>query len=308
MARPSLKDARARFAAHLEGERRLSAHTLSAYTRDLDRFEEFLISHLGGPPSLSDLDGLSAADFRAFLAQRRADGLQSRSIARCLSSLRTFFAYLEETGLGRNAHLVAVTGPKLPHGVPKPLTPGGAQDAVHEAGMIDDRPWVQARDVALITLLYGCGLRLSEALSLTPGQVPLGDAVTLVGKGGKARRVPVLPVVNDAIEAYLTLCPHALPAQGPLFVGVRGGALNPRQVQGLMQTIRARLGLPETATPHALRHSFATHLLGAGGDLRTIQELLGHAALSTTQRYTDVDAQALMKTYRAAHPRARKKS
>ena len=307
MARPSLSEARARFDAHLKAERRLSPHTLSAYTRDLDRFDEFLISHLGGPPTLADIETLSTADFRAFLARRRADGLKSRSIARTLSSLRTFFAYLEQTGLARNTSLVAVQGPKLPHGVPKPLSPDAAQDTVSEAGVIDDRPWVQARDVALVTLLYGCGLRLSEALSIKPGALPLGDAVTLVGKGGKARRVPVLTVVNDALDRYVTLCPHALKADGPLFVGIRGGALNPRQVQGLMQVIRARLGLPQSATPHALRHSFATHLLGAGGDLRTIQELLGHSALSTTQRYTEVNAEALIKTYRSAHPRAQKK-
>lgn len=305
MARPSLTDARTRFEAHLAAERRLSPHTLSAYRRDLDRFEDFLIDHLGGPPSVSDLEGLTAADFRAFLARRRAEGLKSRSLARALSALRTFFDYLEQAGLARNTNLVAVNGPKLPHGVPKPLSPAAAQDSVAEAGQVDKRAWVQARDVALITLLYGCGLRLSEALGLTQGDLPLGNAVTLTGKGGKARRVPVLPIVNDAIAHYVELCPHVLTADGPLFVGIRGGALHPRQVQELMATIRVRLGLPDSATPHALRHSFATHLLGAGGDLRTIQELLGHSALSTTQRYTEVDADALIRQYKTAHPRAK---
>jgi integrase/recombinase XerC len=294
----------------LSHERRSSPHTVAAYRRDLRSFLEFLRDHQGKPASLADLSKLTRADFRGWLARRAAAGLQGASTARGLSVIRTFFHFLARQGLAGNAALVTVRTPKRPRGVPKALTVAEATEAVEAIEGLNAVNWIGKRDVAILALLYGCGLRISEALSLTRGDAPSADgagtaSLTITGKGRKQRVVPVLPAVAEAIAVYIAVCPFGAAADEPLFVGARGGPLKPRQVQLQMQRLRPRLGLPETATPHALRHSFATHLLAGGGDLRTIQELLGHASLSTTQRYTDVDAAALLAVYGKSHPRAR---
>ena len=289
----------------LAEEKRASAHTLDGYGRDLAAFLGFLQHHRGGEPRLEDLADLTPADFRAFLAQRNGDGLARSSMARAMSSLRGFFRFLDQTDRLRNPAIQAVRSPRPPRSLPKPLAAQEAMETLASAPSLQDQPWLAARDLALFTLLYGCGLRLGEALGLTVAEAPLGDVVRITGKGQKQRMVPVLPVVRQAIADYLRLRPPATESRAPLFIGARGQSLNPGVVQRQMRRLRALLGLADTATPHALRHSFATHLLSAGGDLRTIQELLGHASLSTTQRYTDVDAGRLAATYRAAHPRAK---
>ena len=283
--------------AHLMGERRVSTATLINYHRDLTRFFEFLVGHLGAPADLKALAGLELRDFRAFVSHRRADGLTSRSVARMLSSLRSFFGFLDRTGIVANATLKALRSPKLPHGIPKPLTVTGTATLLDGARAAEIAPWKAARDVAVLTLLYGCGLRISEALGLARKDAPLKEVLRITGKGGKERLVPVLPAARQAVETYLALCPHALAPEDPLFVGTRGGRLDQRQVRQTMIDLRRGLGLPETASPHALRHSFATHLLAGGGDLRAIQELLGHASLSTTQVYTEVDPARLLEIY-----------
>lgn len=293
------------WAAWLTGERRASAHTVAAYGRDLAFFLDFLTEHLGELPSLSGISALRPADFRAYLAHRAQDEIDRSSLARALSVLRGFVRFLQRRGLTSTPALAALRSPKLPHSVPKPLTVDDAMGSVAAAGGLAASQWQGRRDTAILALLYGCGLRLSEALGLTRGEAPLGEMLAITGKGGKQRLLPVLPAVREAVAAYLDVCPHILAKDGPLFVGARGGPLNPRLVQRQMASLRGYLGLPETATPHALRHSFATHLLGAGGDLRAIQELLGHASLSTTQRYTAVETERLLAIYDAAHPRAR---
>ena len=289
----------------LTHERRASAHTVAAYSRDLDSFLAFVRDHLGGPPRLRDLDGLTAADFRAWMARRAADGLGRSSTARAMSVLRNFFRWLERNGHGGNHAIRAVRSPKRPHGIPKPLTVADSEMLLDSVDLQPGEPWEILRDAALFTLLYGCGLRISEALALDVRDAPTGDTLRVVGKGGKERILPVLPLVREAVAGYLAAGPDSLrAADAPLFLGRRGKRLNPGVAQRRLRQLRILLGLPQTATPHALRHSFATHLLGAGGDLRAIQELLGHASLSTTQRYTEVDSQALLAAYRAAHPRA----
>ena len=291
--------------AHLRTERRMSAKTLEAYGRDLGQFATFMMDHLGGAPDNTALAELTVSDFRAFLARRRKDGVESRTLARQLSSLRSFYRHAEKTGLFRNTALSALRAPKLPHAVPKPLSITAAGRLTKaDALSTDETPrWVLARDEAVLTLLYGCGLRISEALSLMPGQTD-GPVLTITGKGNKTRIVPLLPVAQKAVALYLDLCPFPLPPQEPMFRGVKGGPLNARNIQLLIARLRGALGLPETATPHALRHSFATHLLANGADLRVIQELLGHASLSTTQVYTEVNRAHLLEQYRKAHPRA----
>lgn len=291
--------------AWLSHEKRASPKTVEAYGRDLGGFVEFLSGHTGGTVDIATLRDLRAADIRAWLADRAADGLAATSRARALSSVRGFFKHLDRQGLAKNAAIGQVRAPKLPHAVPKPVGAREARELLAEAGADAKEPWMAKRDAAVLTLIYGCGLRIAEALDLNRGQAPEGETMVVTGKGNKQRVVPVLPVVRAAINDYLAICPFVLGKNDPLFVGARGGRLNPRQVQALMQKLRGLLGLPDSATPHALRHSFATHLLGAGGDLRSIQELLGHASLSTTQRYTDVDTEALLSVYDAAHPRAK---
>jgi integrase/recombinase XerC len=295
--------------AHLGAERRMSQKTLEAYARDVRQFLVFMADHLGGAPSLAGLARLSPQDVRAFMAARRADGIGGRSLMRSLAGVRSFARFLEKNDKGKVAALAAVRAPKLPRTLPKPLAIASAKriaDADLRAGE-EREPWVLARDAAVLALLYGSGLRISEALGLMRGEVPApgkGDAVTVTGKGNKQRMVPLLPRVSQSIADYVSLCPYDLPADGPLFVGARGNALSPRVVQLAMARLRGALGLPDSATPHALRHSFATHLLARGGDLRSIQELLGHASLSTTQIYTAVDTERLLDVYRSAHPRA----
>ena len=288
-------------------ERRASDHTVSAYLRDVCAFLEFLSEHCGGTVSLATLFALKPGDFRAWLAMRSTTGYARSSTSRALSSVRMLFRYLDREGLGHNPAIGAVRGPRLPHAVPKALSRPETEDLLQAMDHGEAAPaWITARDIAVVLLLYGCGLRISEALELDKRDMPHDGSLTVVGKGGKTRMVPVLPAVSEALDAYLSTCPHVLTPDGPLFVGVRGGRLSPRVVQKRVQELRLALGLPRETTPHALRHSFATHLLSAGGDLRAIQELLGHASLSTTQRYTDVDSARLLDVYSKAHPRAQK--
>jgi len=307
VAEPAVVSAIEDWRGWLAHERRASRHTVDAYGRDVAAFLRFLAGHLGFPPGLRDLDGLTPADFRSYLASRAGHGLGRTSVARAMSTLRGFFRFLDRAGLVHNAAIGSVRTPRIPQSIPKALTEVDARMAVEAVGDLSDEPWVARRDTALLLLLYGCGLRIGEALALNRGQAPAGETMVVTGKGNKQRMVPVLPVVARAMDDYLAACPYPLGDDDPLFVGVRGRRLNAGVVQRQVRRLRALLGLPETATPHALRHSFATHLLSGGGDLRTIQELLGHASLSTTQRYTAVDAGHLTAVYRKAHPRARRR-
>ncbi len=295
---------------HLGHERRLSPKTLEAYGRDVRQFIAFLVDHLGTIPTLRAVAALKPADLRAFLGSRRREGAGNRTLMRQLAALRSLARFGERQGRLTAAAFAATRGPRLGKGLPRPLDAKAAAavtKADSRAG--EDRPdWVLARDAAVLALLYGSGLRISEALGLKRAQAPASaaEALTVLGKGGKTRMVPVLPVVVAAIADYLAQCPWRLTAEGPLFVGVRGGPLSPRIIQLAVEGLRGSLGLPGSATPHALRHSFATHLLGRGGDLRAIQELLGHASLSTTQIYTRIDSGRLLAAYDAAHPRVQR--
>ncbi len=296
-----------RWLGYLGAERRMSPKTLEAYERDVGQFLTFLAEHLGAAPSLKQLARLTPQDVRAFMAARRAEGLSSRSLMRVMAGARSFARFLERNGKGTVAALSAVRAPKVAKTLPKPLSITAAKRIVDTdlRGGEAHEPWVLARDAAVLALLYGSGLRLSEALGLKRKDADgARDAITVIGKGNKTRMVPVLPQVNRLIADYLALCPLDLKPNGPLFVGTRGGPLSPRIVQLAMARLRGTLGLSDTATPHALRHSFATHLLARGGDLRAIQELLGHASLSTTQIYTEVDSERLLKIYASTHPRA----
>jgi integrase/recombinase XerC len=305
IASPDLMEKRREWLESLGGERRLAANTLDAYERDTRQFLAFLTAHVGGPATLSDIHSLRPADLRAFLAQRRRDGSGPRSLGRHLAGLRSFLRYLEKKGLINAAAASAVRAPKQPKSLPKPLTDRQALNLVTADAQLHEEPWIAARDAAVLTLLYGCGLRISEALGLHPTDLAEGTTtLRITGKGGKTRIVPLLPVVLEAVVRYRQLCPFHLPANEALFRGARGGPLQPAIIQREMQKLRSAFGLPETATPHALRHSFATHLLAGGGDLRTIQDLLGHASLSTTQVYTGVDTTRLLEVYDRAHPRA----
>ncbi|MBF0354577.1 MAG: tyrosine recombinase XerC [Alphaproteobacteria bacterium] len=290
----------------LASEKRSSRHTVDAYRRDLALFLGFLAQHLGGPASLEGLNGLKPFDLRAFLAKRAGEKIARSSIAREMSALRGFFRHLDRRGLVHNPAIAAIRSPKLPRQLPKALGTEDALATLEATRELNQPAWMMARDQALFSLLYGAGLRLGEALGLKRCDLPLGEAMAITGKGGKTRIVPILSQISEAVSIYVAQCPFQGDPETPLFVGARGGPLNPGVVQRQMRRVRVLLGLPESATPHALRHSFATHLLGSGGDLRTIQELLGHASLSTTQCYTAVDEASLMRTYNAAHPRAQK--
>ena len=298
-----------RWLSHLRAERRLSPKTLEAYARDLRQCLVLLCEHWGARVTLARFAALEASDVRAFMAMRRADEIGSRSLMRALAGLRSFGRFLEREGNGKVGALSAIRAPKVGKSLPKPIQMAAAKrltDADERAGETRD-PWIWARDAAVMALLYGSGLRISEALGLKRRDVPLpgaGDVLIVTGKGNKTRMVPVLQNVLTLVRDYVAMCPHPLPAEGPIFVGARGGPLKARIIQLTMERMRGALGLPETATPHALRHSFATHLLARGGDIRSIQELLGHASLATTQIYTEVDAERLIGAYRAAHPRA----
>ncbi|MGA2288196.1 tyrosine recombinase XerC [Bradyrhizobium sp.] len=298
-----------RWLSHLRSERRLSPKTLEAYARDLRQYLEFLSAHWGTPVTLARFAALQATDVRAFMAMRRARAIGGRSLMRALAGLRSFGRFLEREGKGKIGALGAIRAPKIAKSLPKPIPVAAAKrfaNADERAGEARD-PWIFARDAAVMALLYGSGLRISEALSLRRRDVPkpgAGDVLIVTGKGNKTRMVPVLQNVLALISDYVAICPHPLPAEGPIFVGARGGPLKARIIQLTMARLRGALGLPDSATPHALRHSFATHLLSRGGDLRAIQELLGHASLSTTQIYTGIDTERLLEVYRAAHPRA----
>ncbi len=280
-----------------------AAHTLRAYGDDVERFLGFEAEHIGEELSDRALAGLSTTDIRAFITMRRAEGLGVRGVKRAIAAVRSFYRYLAREEILENPAPRTIRTPRVPRTLPRPLSEADASRALDEAGN-NNVAWIGARDTALLTLLYGVGLRISEALGLKHGDVPLGDSLTILGKGRKERVVPVLPVVRDAIDAYAKTIPFAIAPRGPLFVSRRGLPMSAREAQLLMEKLRGALGLSEKATPHALRHSFATHLLANGGDLRAVQELLGHASLSTTQTYTEIDGKKLMDVYKKAHPRA----
>ena len=298
-----------RWLSHLRTERRLSPKTSEAYARDVRQCLAFLAGHWGTRVTLAGFAALEASDIRAFMAMRRADDIGSRSLMRALAGIRSFGRFLEREGKGKVGALSAIRAPKVGKSLPRPIHITAAKrftDADERAGEARD-PWIWARDAAVMALLYGSGLRISEALGLKRRDVPLpgaGDVLVVTGKGNKTRMVPVLQNVLTLIQDYVAMCPHPLPPEGPIFVGARGGPLKARIIQLTMERLRGALGLPDSATPHALRHSFATHLLSRGGDLRAIQELLGHASLSTTQIYTGIDTERLFEVYRTAHPRA----
>lgn len=292
------------FLTYLKAERRLSPYTTRNYGATLERFLDFLTDYLGAGPSLDVLTRLDARAFRAFLAARRSEGLGGSSLRLELSALRTFFAYLRRREGVDNDAITAMRGPKMKERLPRPVGAADAEALIGAAEEAEGPAWIRARDAAIFTLLYGAGLRISEALSLRWVDVPLGERLRVTGKGAKTRDVPLMPAVREAVAAYCEVCPYPQEAGAPLFYSVRGKPLSARHVQRSMAGHRAALGLPESATPHALRHAFATHLLAAGGDLRSIQELLGHASLAATQRYTKVDTESLLKIYAAAHPRA----
>jgi integrase/recombinase XerC len=301
------EEALSRWLEHLAQERRLSPRTLEAYGFAGRRYLAFLQQHRGEALSLADLGGVTAGEIRAWLAHlRQAEHpLSPRSLSQALSAIRTFHGFLDRRLETPNPVLALIRGPKVKPGAPRPVSEDQALGLIAEPALDPDRDdWEAARDQAVLTLLYGCGLRISEALSLKRADAPIPESLRITGKGSKTRIVPVLPAVREAVDAYLAAAPFVFEASDPLFRAKRGGPLSPRHVQAMVQLLRGRLGLPASATPHALRHSFATHLLGAGADLRSIQELLGHASLSTTQRYTQVDAAALLSAYSQAHPRA----
>ncbi len=293
----------ARWAGHLAFDRRRSPHTLRAYVATAHRLIDFLGRYRGEEIGRFALLNLHASDLRAFLADRRSQGLGASSAAREMSAVRAFLTFAAEAQ-GSAAQLPRTRAPKRPRTLPRPASPADAVALAEEAGSAAPNDWLGARDLAILLLLYGAGLRVSEAMGLTARSLPLGQAIRVTGKRGKSRIVPVVPAVKEAITTYVALCPYPLAGDAPLFVGAKGGPLNPDLVRRAVRGARSRLGLPETLTPHALRHSFATHLLARGVDLRSLQELLGHASLSSTQIYTDVDAARLLDVYRHAHPRA----
>ena len=303
---PKLQAGRKDWLNYLANIKRLAPATLDAYERDTRQFLHFLASANGGKTvHLNDLESLKPSVFRAFLARRKSGEAGPRTLARSLSGIRSFLKHLEKHGEVNAAGIGAMRAPKQPKSLPKPVSANEALDLTDAASHMAAEPWIRLRNAAIITLLYGCGLRISEALGLKGSDLrdPAQRSLNIKGKGGKTRLVPLLPIVFEAINDYRAQCPYNLSPDKPLFRGARGGALQPAVLQRDMRTMRSALGLAETATPHALRHSFATHLLANGGDLRTIQELLGHASLSTTQIYTQVDTSRLMSAYAAAHPR-----
>ncbi|MES2120197.1 MAG: tyrosine recombinase XerC [Pseudomonadota bacterium] len=293
----------ARWASFLQHDRRRSAHTVRAYVATAHRLIAFLGDYRGEPIGDAALTGVVATDLRAFLAQRRAEGLGASSAARELSGVRAFLKYAAEQQ-GSHAQLPRTRAPKRPRTLPRPASPDEAMGLAENAAESASAPWIGARDLAILLLLYGAGLRVAEALSLTARELPIGATLRVTGKRSKTRVVPIVPAVREAIEEYAKACPYPLSGDVPLFVGARGGPLNADLVRRAVAAARKRLGLPDTLTPHALRHSFATHLLARGADLRALQELLGHASLSSTQIYTAVDAARLLDVYRHAHPRA----
>lgn len=294
-----------RWIAFLRGAKAASPATIDGYRRDVAGYLGFLTTHDGAPLGLATLGRVDRRDVRAWMSRLRADGLAAPSAGRALSAVKSFHRWLADAEGVEASAVLAARAPKTPRRLPRPVTPDAAGRLVDTVEALQAEPWVASRDAAVLTLLWGAGLRISEALSLNRGDAPLPEALRIRGKGGKERIAPILPAAREAVDAYLAACPFDLAPEEPLFIGVRGKRLGPRAVQKAMETARGALGLPATATPHALRHSFATHLLEAGADLRAIQELLGHASLSTTQVYTAVDQARLMDVYAAAHPRSR---
>lgn len=301
---PQVRDALARWSEQLRAVHGAADNTVTAYLRDVSGYLRFLAIHRGGTEGLAGLASLPQGDLRAWMAHERGRGVSARSLARSLSSVKNFTAWVADRAGADATTVLSARAPRFKRKLPRPLSVEAAQDMIATVADQGREDWIGARDRAVVTLLYGCGLRISEALGLTGAVVPLPEVLRITGKGNKTRLVPVLPVARDAVAEYVRLCPFDLVAGEPLFRGARGGPLNPRLISGVMEQARMQLGLPATATPHAMRHSFATHLLSAGGDLRAIQELLGHASLSTTQVYTAVDAARLMEVYEKAHPRA----
>lgn len=293
----------ARWGSYLAHDRRRSPHTVRAYVATAHRLIDFLGRYRGEEIGRFALLNLHASDLRAFLADRRGVGLGASSAAREMSAVRAFLTFAAEVQ-GNPAQLPKTRAPKRPKTLPRPVSPADAIALAEDAGAAAPNDWVGARDLAILLLLYGAGLRVAEAMGITARSLPLGQAIRVTGKRGKTRIVPLVPAVREAINAYVALCPYALSGEMPLFVGAKGGPLNPDLVRRAVRGARSRLGFPDTLTPHALRHSFATHLLARGADLRSLQELLGHASLSSTQIYTDVDAARLLDVYRHAHPRA----
>ncbi|WP_135507238.1 tyrosine recombinase XerC [Roseovarius aestuariivivens] len=298
------RDALSKWLDHQKALRGASDNTIDAYSRDVAGFLAFMTEHSGAAQGLAALARIEVSDMRAWMAFTRGKDVGPRSLARKLSAVKSFYRWLAEREGFDPSAVLSARAPKYQRKLPRPVTPDAARDVIETLDMQHAKPWICARDQAVVTLLYGCGLRISEALGLKGRDLPLGHSLRITGKGGKERVVPVIAPAIAAVERYLHLCPYPVEPDAPVFRGVRGGALSPRAVQQVMAQVRAQLGLPATATPHAMRHSFATHLLNAGGDLRAIQELLGHASLSTTQAYTAVDSARLMDVYRRAHPKA----
>lgn len=304
MISPAARDA---LQGWLDAQRALkgaSDNTITAYARDVADFLDFMTRHSGEAQGLGPLSRLGISDMRSWMAHERGRDVGARSLARKLSAVKSFYRWLSEREGFDASAVLSTRSPKFQRKLPRPLAEDAARQVIDMLEMQSATPWVASRDQAVVTLLYGCGLRISEALGLTGDDLPLSTALRIRGKGGKERMVPLIPAAREAVETYLALCPHDITPGSPLFRGVRGGALSPRLIQKVVEKTRAQLGLPATATPHAMRHSFATHLLNAGGDLRAIQELLGHASLSTTQVYTGVDTARLMEVYQRAHPKA----
>ena len=300
-----LRDKLERWQEYLRSEKQVSPHTLRAYTSDISHFITFLFNHLGTTPSLNDLSEVSIRDFRSWMSRKAMDGTSNASRARSLSGIKSLLTWLDKQGIMHNAAINTVRSPKLPHKLPRPLHEDQAIEVIENADLLEAKDWIGKRNSALFMLLYGCGLRIGEALSLNLGDMPHDGFLRVMGKGSKERQVPVIQLVENTLRKYLGECPY--PNDEPkraLFLGSRGKRLNQGVAQRAMRQVRGSLGLPENATPHALRHSFATHLLQNGANLREIQELLGHASLSTTQRYTEINAEEMMRIYRAAHPRA----
>lgn len=301
-----MRDTLARWLDHERALKSASENTITAYGRDVSGWLSFLAEHEGGGFGPAQIAKLRITDMRAWMAHERSRGVAPRSLARSLSAVKTFTRWLAERDGFDATAVLSTRSPKFQKKLPRPLSPDAAKEMLSTVELQHDEPWIAARNVAVVTLLYGCGLRISEALSLTGVDVPLGDVIRITGKGNKERIVPVLPAARRAVAEYTRLCPYDLTPEAPLFRGTRGGALNPRLIAKVTEAARMQLGLPSSVTPHAMRHSFATHLLNAGGDLRAIQELLGHASLSTTQAYTAVDNARLLQVYEAAHPRAKR--
>ena len=301
---PAARDALEAFLSHQRSLKGAAENTITAYARDVAEFLSFITVHSGQSQGLAALARISTQDMRAWMAHTRSGGVGPRSLARKLSAVKTFYKWLAAREGFEPTAVLSTRAPKFTKKLPRPLAEDAARAVIDLVPLQTDKPWVGVRDVAVLTLLWGCGLRISEALSLRAGDAPLPQVMRITGKGGKERIVPVIDAARAAVDDYVASCPHTLPPDEPLFRAIRGGPLSPRAIQKVMASARMQLGLPASATPHAMRHSFATHLLNAGGDLRAIQELLGHASLSTTQAYTAVDTVRLMDVYKRAHPKA----